>query len=128
MQIKYYQGSEKLKTGIFRLTHKKPLEAFKTKISLEKAKNAMQRSFGLKDKFIKRHWREYLLKWRKICADLKIKDLKDDLHGKLVKNLLSKHKYKVLSNEHFMGSMVNEMYTRVLQYRHHTDTRIQCWL
>jgi len=96
LDIKYFQGAEKLRAGVHRTHLKKPVEAFKQKILLDNAKNGMQHAFGLKDKFIKRHWRDYFIKWWKICGQLKAKEANDKLAGKVMLNFSDKFRERIL--------------------------------
>ena len=96
MEIIFYLASEKLKNGINRLQVRKPISAFKEKIYLENAKSGMQHAFGLKDKYIKRHWREYFYKWYKTSNHLKSQELIDTMALKILGGFNCSFKNRIL--------------------------------
>ena len=98
VDIKYYRGVEQLKVALLRRNIVNPLEALSEKIDLEKAKNGMARSLGIKTKYIMRHWRKYLMKWKKICNDLETKEKENELSGKLLGTIMRNIRKRILSN------------------------------
>jgi hypothetical protein len=97
--LKYFHGSEILLKALYKRNMRKPLYAFKEKIDLDLAKEGVLKAFDLKDKYLKRHWREYLLRWWKNADKLKLKELRNGLTGKLLATSLGKMRVRMLANK-----------------------------
>lgn len=117
MELNYYRGADLMKNAINRSHLAKPVEAIKQKILLENAKNGMQHAFGLKDKFIRRHWRQYFMRWYKIAENLKSKEAEQNLCSKIIFNFSDNYKRRVLAKwwSHWKKTPkinLNDVYTK----------------
>jgi hypothetical protein len=98
VDIKYYRGAEQLQLALWRRNIQNPLDALDQKIDTEKAKNGMLRSLGIKAKYIQRHWRTYLMKWKKISDEIDNREKQNELAGKLLGTVAKNIRRRILSN------------------------------
>ena len=94
----YSEGADTLQRFVFRRTHKDPLKALHEKIDYENEKDGILRMLGVKSRYIKNHWREYLYKWRTQAQKLKDKEIQNKLYKSLLNTQLNKRRNRILSN------------------------------
>ena len=98
VEVKYYKAAEELNRALLMRNLKYPIDAFEQKIDTDNAKNGIIRSLGIKNKYIHRHWRNYLSKWKKISDGLDKKEKQNELAGKLLSTFAKNIRRRILSN------------------------------
>ena len=96
--LNYARGTELLQRFTFRKTHKDPLKALAIKTDYENEKEGILRMLGVKARYIKNHWRDYLFKWRQQAQKMKDREIQNALYKSLLTTVLKKRKYRILSN------------------------------
>ena len=98
--LNYARGTELLQRFTFRKTHKDPLKALAIKTDYENEKEGILRMLGVKARYIKNHWRDYLFKWRQQAQKMKDREIQNALYKSLLTTDLKKRKYRILSNRY----------------------------
>lgn len=60
----YSNGSQLLEKAILRIAHKDPLKALHQKEETSNIEAKVLKILGIKDRYIKYHWRDYFNKWK----------------------------------------------------------------
>ena len=97
-EIDFFNGSVLLRKAVLRKTHKDPLNAIKEKEDSNNLQDSIMRLLGVKARYIKYHWRDYLYKWRTQTQKLKDNEIKNHLYLKLLDTMFGKRKHRIMSN------------------------------
>ena len=96
--IDFYNGSMILQRAVWRMTHEDPLHALKEKEDSNALQDNIMRLLGVKSRYIKYHWRDYLMKWRNQAQKMKDAEVKNRLYLSLLDTMFKKRKNRILSN------------------------------
>ena len=97
-EIDFYNGSVLLRKAVLRKTYKDPLNAIKEKEDSNNLQDSIMRLLGVKSRYIKYHWRDYLLKWKQQAQKTKDNEIKNKLYLSLLDTMFTKRKHRILSN------------------------------
>ena len=95
--LNYLQGAELLEKFCFRATYEDPLNAIKEKTEYELERDGILRAFGVKERYIKHNWRDYLIRWKDKALKAKNREIHDKLYKTLVETIFKKYRIRVLS-------------------------------
>lgn len=96
--INFFNGCTVLQKAVWRKTYKDPLKALKEKEEMRNMEDNLLRLLGIKNRYIKNHWKDYFYKWRNIAQRLKDQEIKNGFIASLLNNMLNARKRRILSN------------------------------
>ena len=95
--LNYLQGAEMLERFCLRTAYEDPLSAIKEKTEYELERDGILRAFGVKERYIKHNWRDYLIRWKDKAMKAKNREIHDKLYKTLVETIFKKYRMRVLS-------------------------------
>jgi hypothetical protein len=92
----FINGYNAFRLFVMRKIYKYHKFSFKESIDVKCTKRALLNSFGLGEKFIKRHWRNFLLRWRRITSKLLLKDSSQSMFFRLLNSNTTRIRRRIL--------------------------------